>query len=150
MIGEADLIETRKVLESWGDDVLSSMKNILINNGKSASGNLINSLSYQITFNGDNLDIEFQMPQYGQFVDGGRRPGKQPPISAISQWAQIRGIPQKAVFPIARKIGREGIKPTPFFQTSIDSNIEILTSQLEEAMVKDLDNYIQKQIDKNI
>jgi hypothetical protein len=76
MIGEADLIETRKVLEGWGGDVISSMRNILINGGKSASGNLINSLSYQITFNGDNLDIEFQMPQYGEFVDAGRRPGK--------------------------------------------------------------------------
>jgi hypothetical protein len=150
MIGEADLIETRKVLQGWGDNVLNSMRGILVSNGKSASGNLINSLSYQITFNGDNLDIEFQMPQYGEFVDAGRRPGKQPPLSSISQWAQIRGIPQKAVFPIARKIGREGIKPTPFFQTSIDNNIDLLVSQLEDAMVKDIDGYIQKQIDKNI
>jgi hypothetical protein len=146
MIGETDLIETRKVLEGWGTDVISSMRDILVNSGKNASGNLINSLSYQITFNGDNLDIEFQMPEYGEFVDKGRGPGKQPPLSSISQWAQIRGIPQKAVFPIARKIGREGIKPTPFFQTSIDNNIDLLTSQLEEAMAKDYENYILKTI----
>ena len=114
-MNESDLIETRRVLESWGDDVLSSMRNILSTNGKIASGNLISSLKYEITFNGTNLDIEFQMPEYVEFVNRGRKPGKMPPISSIQQWTQIKGIPQKAAFPIAKKIAKEGIKATPFF-----------------------------------
>jgi hypothetical protein len=46
---EEDLIETKLTLELWGDSVIDSMRNILISNSKSASGNLINSLNYTIT-----------------------------------------------------------------------------------------------------
>ena len=145
-MNEQDLIETRRVLESWGDDVLSSMRNILSTNGKIASGNLISSLKYEITFNGTNLDIEFQMPEYGEFVDRGRKPGKMPPISSIQQWTQIKGIPQKAAFPIAKKIAKEGIKATPFFETSINGEQERLLSYLEMAFTKDYENYLEKQI----
>jgi len=145
---EEDLIETKLTLELWGDSVIDSMRNILISNSKSASGNLINSLNYTITYNGLDLDIDFSMPNYGDFVDKGRRPGKQPPISAIKPWLQIKGIPEKFAFPIARNIGKNGIKATPFFGSTIDSKIEELTNQLTIAYTKDLDNYIQKQINK--
>lgn len=147
-MNEEDLIETKLTLELWGDSVIDSMRNILISNSKSASGNLINSLNYTITFNGVDLDIDFSMPDYGEFVDKGRGPGKQPPISAIKPWLQIKGIPEKFAFPIARNIGKKGIKAVPFFGTTIDSKIEQLTNQLTIAYTKDLDNYIQKQIDK--
>ena len=145
---EEDLIETKLALELWGESVLDSMRNILISNSKSASGNLINSLNYTITYNGLDLDIDFNMPDYGNFVDKGRGPGKQPPISAIKPWLQIKGIPEKFAFPIARNIGKRGIKATPFFGTTIDSKIGELTNELTIAYTKDLDNYIQKQIDK--
>jgi hypothetical protein len=97
-----------------------------------------------------DLDIDFSMPDYGEFVDKGRRPGKQPPISAIKPWLQIKGIPEKFAFPIARNIGKKGIKAVPFFGTTIDSKIQELTSQLTIAYTKDLDNYIQKQIDQKV
>ena len=58
-MNEEDLIETKLTLELWGDSVIDSMRNILISNSKSASGNLINSLNYTITFNGVDLDIEY-------------------------------------------------------------------------------------------
>ena len=145
-MNEEDLIETRRVLETYGEETLQSMRNILSNANKISSGNLISSLSYQITYNGSNLDIEFQMPDYGEFVDKGRKPGKQPPLSNIQQWLTIRGIPQKAAFPIARKIGREGIKPTPFFETSINGGQDKLISDLEVAFTKDYEKYLEKQI----
>jgi len=147
-MNEEDLIETRKVLELYGIDTLNSMRNILSSAGKIASGNLVSSLSYQITYNDSNLDIEFQMPQYGEFVDKGRKPGKQPPLSNIQQWLQVRGIPQSAAFPIARKIGKQGIKPTPFFQTSIDLGQDKLISDLEVAFTKDYEKYLEKQINE--
>ena len=132
-MNEQDLIETRRVLESWGDDVLSSMRNILSTNGKIASGNLISSLKYEITFNGTNLDIEFQMPQYGEFVDRGRKPGKMPPIGDIQKWVIQKPIKfigktdSQTAFIIAKSIGKKGIVPTNIIQKSIDkviNNIE--------------------------
>jgi len=146
---EEDLINTRLVLESYGEQTLNTMRNVLISSKKDATGTLIQSLGYTIDYNGDSLDIEFSMVDYGQFVDKGRRPGKQPPISAISNWARIKGISQNAVYPIARKIGRIGIAPTPFFGTSIEAGKEQLLKDLERAMTQDIDTWLQKQIQNN-
>lgn len=148
-MNEKDLINTRIVLERWGDDVIKSMRDILIQNGKNASSNLSNSLRYVITYNGEDLDIEFEMADYGLFVDKGRAPGKQPPIQAITPWLQLKGIPQSAAFPIARKIGKDGIKPTPFFESEIEKNQDNLIKLLEEAYVKDLELYYQKRLSSN-
>ena len=147
---EEDLINTRLVLERWGDDVISSMKDILIAENKSASGKLINSLKYVVSFENNDLSIDFEMEDYGQYVDKGRRPGKQPPLSSIRKWLAIRGIQQKYAFPIAKNIGRFGIKPTPFFESTIESKQQQLISELSDAFVKDLDIYFQKQIDAKI
>lgn len=51
-----DLINTRSVLEAFGKDTVDTMRNILILNGKDVSGELIRSLSYQITY--DETDTE--------------------------------------------------------------------------------------------
>lgn len=147
MITQEDLLNTMLVLERWGDDVISSMRDILISENKVASGKLINSLRYVITFNGQDLDIDFEMEDYGQYVDKGRFPGKQPPISSIKKWLSIRGIQQKYAFPIAKKIGTYGIKATPFFESTIEKKQQDLINELSDAFVKDLDLYFQKQID---
>jgi hypothetical protein len=37
----------------------------------------------------------------------------------MRQWHRVRNIPESAAFPIERKIGREGIAPTPFIQVNL-------------------------------
>lgn len=143
-----DLINTRSVLEAFGKDTVDTMRNILILNGKDVSGELIRSLSYQITYDETDIDIEFSMVDYGQFVDKGRKPGKQPPISSISKWLAIKGIPQRFAFPIARKIGLKGIAPTPFFDSTISSKTRELINALEIAYSKDLTTWITNNLPK--
>lgn len=143
---EKDLIFTKQILKSWGEDVLSSMRGILVANNKSATGDLINSLKYEITYKNEDLQLEFEMIDYGKYVDGGRLPGKQPPIQSILNWTRIKGIPDKFAFPIAKKIGKFGIKPVPFFDSTIESNKNVLIKELESAMTKDITVWIQKQI----
>lgn len=145
---ELDLVNTRRVLEAFGEETVESMRNILISNGKDASGELIRSLSYQITYEESDIDIEFSMVDYGQFVDKGRKPGKQPPISSISKWLAIKGIPQKFAFPIARKIGLKGIEPTPFFDSTISDKTRELISSLEIAYSKDIEVWIRNNFTK--
>lgn len=130
------------VLNNYGKSTVDSMRSILISAGKDATGNLVNNISFIITYNQEDISIEFSMPEYGVFVDKGRRPGKQPPISAILPWLKIKGIPESAAFPIARNIGRFGIQPTPFFETSIEKNKESLIRDLETAIAQDIESYI--------
>lgn len=39
---------------------------------------------------------------------------KVPPLDAIEQWVKRKGLPRSAVWPIARKIARQGIPAQPF------------------------------------
>ena len=144
----SDLIETKKVLTAYGESTVSSMRNILISKGKSASGQLVRSISYRLTYLGEDLALEFDMLDYGIFVDQGRKPGKMPPISSIRPWLSIKGIDQKFAFPIAKKIGKKGIPATPFFGSTITSTQEILAEELADAFALDIVNYVTNTLDK--
>lgn len=69
----------------------------------------------------DNVKVEVSsdslklvMPEYGIFVDSGRKPGKQPPINNIYAFCNSKNIPLTAAFPIAKNIGEEGLPAHPF------------------------------------
>ena len=90
---------------------------------------------------------------YLKYVDEGRKPGKYPNIGELKKWARIKGIPDKAVFPIANSIFRFGIKPTHILQKTntkaltgapiknLESNV---AENLEDIIVKELENLNNK------
>jgi hypothetical protein len=49
------------------------------------------------------------------FVEKGRKPGAQPPRGAVLGWVLRKGMHADAAFPVARAIGRRGVRPRPFF-----------------------------------
>ena len=51
--------------------------------------------------------------KHATFVERGRRPGRMPPVGVIRGWLKRRGRPQRLAWPIARAIGRRGIKARP-------------------------------------
>jgi hypothetical protein len=58
--------------------------------------------------------IGFYTP-YAATKEYGRRPGaKPPPIKPIREWAGRHGIPKDAAYPIARAIGKRGLKGSFF------------------------------------
>ena len=62
---------------------------------------------------------------YARWVHEGRKPGKMPPMSAISLWARRKRI-DVPPFVIARSIARKGTKANPFLKRAMekeDSNI---------------------------
>ena len=86
---------------------------------------------------------------YLEYVDKGRKPGKQPPQSAIKKWIDIRGIsPDKGMtkdglaFVIARSIGRKGIQPTGVIKKSM-ANVMKSKEILSKAAGKDVEKYIK-------
>jgi len=127
--------EVKKALNIYGKDVVAELAKQLLKLDKKASGKLIKSLDYKIRPVVKKMVVIIESEDYLHYVDKGRRPGKMPPINAISKWASIKGISQKAVFPIAKKIGRLGIKPTHV----LDKTLKALNKQkhfsiLEESM----------------
>jgi len=93
----------------------------------------------------NNVDIEtgkdsikLVMPKYGIFVDAGRKPGKQPPLNVIYEWVKKKGIPREAAFPIARKIGKEGLPAHPFihiFEDGLDDLTDGIADIIGDAVM---------------
>ena len=78
------------------------------------SGGIINRLGITVTRQGDLITAETDFPSYAYWVDKGRGKGKMPPEQPIKDWVKKHNIAESAVFPIRRKIGREGTQATNF------------------------------------
>ncbi|GAB6007505.1 hypothetical protein [Dysgonomonas reticulitermitis] len=82
---------------------------------------LVKDVGSRISFgnNGDNVVIELLFNNYIDYIEKGRRPGKMPPISALKEWAQSRGIStdNSTLFAIANAIKRDGIEGRPVLAT---------------------------------
>lgn len=63
---------------------------------------------------GSNLD-------YGPYVHFGRNPGRMPPDAPIRAWARRHRLPETAVFPIRRAIGRRGTRGDEALTRGLDA-----------------------------
>jgi hypothetical protein len=117
MIKIGDIVD-EKVIKIFGDEYIKILTDNLLKAGKEASGNLIRSLDWRMAKTADTVQMLIEGEEYLLYVDRGRRPGKFPPISAIESWCRIKGINQKAAFPIAKNIFKFGIPPTNVIEKS--------------------------------
>ena len=145
------IIEAEK---KWAQLVVTNAKSILRRYKKVASGNLVNSITYKVSSNGD---ISFEYAGEGVYVESGRRRGARfPPPAPILRWIKIKGIKGRdrttgrfikdkaLVFLIQRAISRDGIKPVPFMQLSIDKATQQLMVDLEKSIAA----YYEREIAK--
>ena len=123
-----------------------------------ASGTLEKSLAYRLKIKGKSIDISVyakgKASQYFLARENGRKPGKQPPVSAILDWMRIKPIklrdkesgkfqkPTEALkkqvaFLIARKIGRDGIKGWHAFDYAMENIWDEYEAKVVEAFGKD-------------
>lgn len=139
-------------------DFLERYKKALKDNGNIASGQLENTASYKISFNGNYIEIIFQLEDYWKYIENGTRPHF-PPINAIENWIRVKRIVPKAVdnkvpstrqlaYLISRKISEVGTKPTKSLKQTIDNSDDLIDLLLDE-IVKQLYSEIKEEL-KNI
>lgn len=148
-----------KVVEEIGRDIVALAQFVIDNdsigmNKKSGKNTLKDSLLIQdvdsrVSFgsNGDNVVIEVLFNNYIDYIEKGRRPGKMPPVSALKEWAQSRGIPTDngTLYAIANAIKRDGIEGRPILAT-LEQRIEDSfendwADKLFDAMISELNEY---------
>jgi len=107
--------ELKSVINGYLKNTQAEMKGILQAHQKGGS-RIINKINLEVVQTKNTLTIRNKntFPDYTIFVDKGRSPGKQPPLLAIQQWCTRKSIDTRFAFPIARKIGREGLPATNF------------------------------------
>lgn len=113
----------REQLIKIGVEGVTFLKRLLSDNDKIATGELINSLDYDIVSRTNSLFLEILTSPHFKYVDEGRKKGaKMPPIKPIVSWLKakhIRGRDKKGRFIsqestawlISKSISLNGIKP---------------------------------------
>ena len=139
-----------KTLKEFGKDYVKILTIFLKKNRKIASGALVNSINFKLKETAEQILIILESNDYLEWVDKGRKPGKYPPLKAISEWARLKGISQDAVFPIAKKIFKFGIEPTNVIQDTIK---EIETSptfrkRYEDELLENVENIMGYQFEE--
>lgn len=141
-------------LARYGDEIVELMKNELQRHGKVATGELINTMKSYTEQEDDKQYLYVDFKDYGVYVDSGRRPGqKRPPLQAIREWIDVRGINPQGItkdqlsFLIQRKIGIRGIDPSPFiylFTEHIDELNDMIADSSREDLEETINEYIKE------
>lgn len=101
------MTEIEVLLTKLRDDIEASYKA----KGLMASGNFAKELKLAVGSN----SAQITAPRYVGAMEGGRAAGRRPPVAIIRDWIIAKNkmganIPLEAAYPIAKKIGEEGIK----------------------------------------
>lgn len=144
-----------KVFERYGARLVEIYQYLLSQRGKNASHTLSDSVSYIVRSEGTTISVSLRMEEYWRYVEYGRKPGKMPPPSAILKWIEAKPIipkpndagripsPKSLAFLIARKIGREGIKPTPILQATVEDVTAEFRNEIQAALQADIGNAVR-------
>lgn len=137
----------KQSLDILGKEFVKQLQINLKNEGKYATGDLINSIGYQVVETANGWELEITSLDYLTYVDEGRKPGKMPPTKPIRKWIDdkkisVIGSKDSAAFLIARSIGEKGIKPTNVIDKTIKQVMsrqeQILTDAIAEETMKEL------------
>ena len=149
----SDFKHTMKALRDFGQKIVDNYRAEL-EACNYQDGQLYRTLSYSVSTGTGGWVISVSLENYWKYIESGRRPGKMPPVSAIENWIKVKQIlPRpltlksgKSVVPtipqlsflIARKIGRDGIRPRPFFKQSFEEAKREFLHIIEEAILADI------------
>ena len=151
------------ILKRWGlsltEQLVNDIKTKMIQrrgvNGSfaspvNASGALADSIKYTI----DGYRLKVQGNDYIYYLQYGRKPGGRPPIKAIRQWIDDKGItPEKGskdslAWAIAKKIEQEGT--TIYKAGGSDLVSGIFNEALQNSIEQDFANLIASEISSEI
>ena len=156
MANQIDNTNLRKQLEALGVEAVAILTRLLIEADKRASGELIRSLNFKVIQDVNGLLLSILAADYFEYVDEGRKPGKQPPIKPIQSWVKKRNIvfrgldDRQTAFIIARSIGKKGIRPVNAKQKMIKEIMLNADKVLKLGAIKDIEALIEKTFIKEI
>ena len=145
--------ETYRVLEEYAIRLRNLYQDKLIKGDKIATGGLMNNVEYIIEKDSRSVSVSLQLEDYWKYVEGGRAPGKFPPVDKILDWIRVKPIvpdersgrlptENQLAFLIGRKIVEEGIEGTHYLQESQEEVLVEFEDKLSEAVGKDVDRYM--------
>ena len=163
-----DSKEVQEAIDKFRKYVIQQSRSNLTKQRKNVNKSLYNSINGVSKVNKNSISLYFEMLDYGIFQDKGvsgkvkkyntdfSYKSKMPPSKVFDKWIVRKGIAprnEKGQFMsrkslsylIARKIFREGIKPSLFFTKPFEKAYERLPDEIVEAYGIDIVNlYLEK------
>ena len=147
-----------RVLLEYGKEVRNLYQLNLIHNDRIASGNLLNSVEFDLEVNGRmfNVCLDWGDVDYWKYIEEGRNPGKFPPTNKILEWIRIKPViprpdsrgklptPKQLAFLIGRKIANEGYEGTHDIKNANDTIFSRFEPKIIAALAQDMESYLQK------
>lgn len=143
------------ILQEMAADVESNYKEHLEQHDRVASGDLLRSISTEITVQGTTYTVWMNLADYWKYVEEDTKP-HWPPKAAIDRWIFIKPViprpdrngripsPESLSFLIRRKIATVGTKGTHDLRDTERAVIPAYEERLKEALERDAIDYIEK------
>ena len=126
-----NLNNVMETLEQYAQEVRNKYQDNLIQDNKIASGQLLNSVEYQVVQNGMVYEVQLRLQDYWKYVEYGTKPHL-PPVSKILEWVRVK--------PVIPRPNDNGKLPTPIqlawaIAKGIEKHGTTGTESLEEAIL---------------
>lgn len=130
-------------LRSYALEIAAEYKRRIMDSNAVATGQLLNFPYRMVEEDGRHYVLYFNLPKQWAYVEGGRKPGKFPPLSAIIKWIEVKRIvprpdskgrvpsTKQLAFLIGRKIYRDGIVPRPLLTSALAGSLEPIQKMMD-------------------
>lgn len=133
-----------------------ALKQQLIQDKKTATGQLVASIKCEAKIEGKYYSIILNAKDYFQYVNNGRKAGKFPPLEAIRRWISVKPILPRPLsndklptekqlsYLIGRKIAKRGIPATNSLEKSMNS------FRLEQKVINSITEIFENKVNEII
>ena len=150
---------TKKALDKFGKYLVKESRKNLTRKKKNVTNSLYESLDYNVKAMPNSFEFDFLMNEYGEWVDKGRKAGKNPPFSPLRKWVQDRRIQfrsnkgkfqsyDQTAWAIVKSIGKKGIPASNFYSRPFNLGYAKLPNEIVEAYALDVEDFLEFTIDK--
>ena len=135
---------TKRVLDKFGKYLVKESRKNLTRKKKNVTNSLYDSLDYDVKAMPNSFEFDFLMNEYGEWVDKGRKAGKNPPFSPLRKWVEDRRIQfrsnkgkfqsyDQTAWAIVKSIGKKGIPASNFYSRPFNLGYAKLPNEIVEA-----------------
>lgn len=145
-----DWKNTERILNEYAMMVSERYKESLMKNGHIATGELLNSVNYQITIGSKEVSVSLVLDEVWKWVENDCKP-HWPPIDAILKWVKVKHIlpsntyngklptEKQLAYLIARKISEKGTEGTHDLRETLQQVNNMFEQRIGEAIAEDID-----------
>ena len=150
---------TKKALDKFGKYLVKESKKNLTRKKKNVTNSLYESLDFDVKAMPNSFEFDFLMNEYGEWVDKGRKAGKNQPFTPLRKWVQDRRIQfrsnkgkfqtyDQTAWDIVKSIGKKGIPASNFYSRPFKLGYAKLPNEIVEAYALDVEDFLEFTIDK--